>query len=236
MIKYPKTPRIQQVDQLGWDKLTAVVSEKLDGANAGISFETGQIKLQSRGRVLRGGRKEAQFELFKATTWSLFDVLWDILGDRYVLFGEWLYAKHRIFYDNLPGYYLVYDVYDKEQDLYLATPRRQEMLKSLPLPEAPILFRGPYRKAGNFTQYTSKTDFKTDSWRETLLADAESLGLKDPMSHTDDSDQMEGVYVKVEDEERVVGRMKLPRVDFEKVRSDDEMWKRRIILPNRCAL
>ena len=235
MIKYPKTPRIPQADQTGWVKFQAVVSEKLDGANAGISFEDGQLTLQSRGHILEGGRREAQFELFKATSWSIFDKLQSALGDRYVLFGEWLYAKHRVFYDALPGYYMTYDVYDKEGGYFLSTPRRQALLEDIPLPEAPILHQGPFKKVNNFTQYIGPTPFKTKDWRETLKTDAEALGLGDPMSHTDDSDLMEGVYIKVEDSERVVGRMKLPRADFEKVRSDDSLWKRQIILPNKCA-
>ena len=50
---------------------------------------------------------------------------------------------------------------------------------------------------------------------------------------TDDSLLMEGVYIKVEDEERVVGRMKVLREDFEKVRTDDQKWGRRPLFPNK---
>ncbi len=53
-------------------------------------------------------------------------------------------------------------------------------------------------------------------------------------SETDDSLLMEGVYIKVEDPEHVVGRMKVLRADYEKVKTDDRKWGRRPLFPNRC--
>jgi hypothetical protein len=46
-------------------------------------------------------------------------------------------------------------------------------------------------------------------------------GAEAPFEGTDNSDLMEGIYIKIEDEDRVMGRMKLPRPEFEKVRSAD---------------
>jgi hypothetical protein len=45
-----------------------------------------------------------------------------------VLYGEWLYAKHTIFYDRLPQYFLEFDVLDLESDAFLSTARRRELL------------------------------------------------------------------------------------------------------------
>src|SRR5205807_2014548 len=32
------------------------------------------------------------------------------LTDRYILYGEWLYAKHTVFYTDLPHYFLEFDI------------------------------------------------------------------------------------------------------------------------------
>jgi hypothetical protein len=69
-IKFPKTPRISCVIQQNnihkeWKHLNAFISEKLDGAGCGISFEeegNQNILLQSRNHYLRGGPKERQFD------------------------------------------------------------------------------------------------------------------------------------------------------------------------------
>lgn len=238
MIKYPKTPRLPNADVLGWKNLHAVVSEKLDGANVGVSFEgRHNMNLQSRGHILRGGRRERQFDLFKGMMYSLQDRLWEALGDEFVLFGEWLYAKHRVYYDALPSYFMVLDVYDRECEIFLPTERRRNLLRSynIPLHEAPVLHEGPFGKVNNFTKFIGRSAFRSEKWKENLLADAKSLGVPDPLSHTDDSRLMEGVYIKVEDSNRVLGRIKIPRPEFEKVR-DSDLWKRSLVLPNRCTM
>ncbi|GLW66413.1 hypothetical protein Arub01_46570 [Actinomadura rubrobrunea] len=73
------------------------MEEKLDGANAGIGFSAdGELRLQSRGHFLTGGPREQQFNLFKAWAASVRHALWPRRRDRYVLYGEWLYAEHTI--------------------------------------------------------------------------------------------------------------------------------------------
>ena len=52
------------------------------------------------------------------------------------------------------------------------------------------------------------------------------------MLNCDPSDLMEGIYVRIEDEDWTVGRMKLPREEFMKVRTDDSHWMTRPIIPN----
>ena len=44
----------------------------------------------------------------------------DVLGDRYILYGEWLYAKHTVFYNSLPHYFLEYDLLDRFPGQFLS--------------------------------------------------------------------------------------------------------------------
>ncbi|HEU5226173.1 MAG TPA: RNA ligase family protein, partial [Ktedonobacteraceae bacterium] len=113
--KYPRTPHlegsgIQRGDedlQVASLRILAgrhlIVEEKMDGANSAISFDAnGKLFLQSRGHYLVGGPREAQFHLFKTWAHRYTTELWEALTDRYVMYGEWLYAKHTIFYTDLP--------------------------------------------------------------------------------------------------------------------------------------
>ena len=91
-----------------------VVEEKLDGANSAISFDSaGRLLLQSRGHFLTGGPRERQFAPLKAWAATIAAPLRDRIDDRYVIYGEWLYAKHTVFYDALPHYFCEFDVYDR---------------------------------------------------------------------------------------------------------------------------
>lgn len=227
MIKYPKTPRLPAVlDQFErWRRHIVVVSEKLDGANVAVSFDGPALTLQSRGHVLRGGPRERQFDLFKQWAYIRHDQLFQVIGSRYMIFGEWLYAKHRVFYDALPDYFIELDVFDKEECVFIPTEQRRRLLKPLGLHSAPILYHGVFGKVSSFARYIGPSNFKTRDWK---------MRYKGPMEGTDDSILMEGVYVKVETATQVIGRIKLPRPDFEKLRADDDDWLRRTIIPNRC--
>lgn len=124
-IKYPRTPHLagsklqdgdHDLEQVAISSLTGgafVWEEKVDGANAAFSFlATGEPQLQSRGHVLRGGAREAQFNLFKAWVETHQDAFRRVIGTRYIVYGEWCFAKHTVFYDRLPHYFLEFDVLD----------------------------------------------------------------------------------------------------------------------------
>ncbi|MEP0854434.1 RNA ligase family protein [Trichocoleus sp. DQ-U1] len=141
MYKYPRTPHIEgsrlqpgdeDLDSVPFSAIASqyvAVEEKVDGANAAISFSSdGQILLRSRGHYLTGGEREKHFNLFKQWAYRHAGTFWEVLGDRYILYGEWLYAKHTVFYDSLPHYFLEFDVLDVEQQQFLSTQRRKELL------------------------------------------------------------------------------------------------------------
>src|SRR5579885_1391623 len=111
IFKYPRTHHIEgsrlqpgdeDLDNIPFSEIAGrylVIEEKIDGANAAISFdENDQLLLQSRGHFLLGGTSERHFNLFKTWANCHVEALRTRLGQRYVLYGEWLYAKHTVFY------------------------------------------------------------------------------------------------------------------------------------------
>src|SRR5206468_2735500 len=117
-----------------------IVEEKLDGSNSGVSFDAaGCLVLQSRGHVLTGGPGERQFDLLKRWANHHTAVLREILGQRYVMYGEWLFARHTIPYDQLPHYFLEFDMLDRESGEFLSTERRRALLAGGPIASVPVL-------------------------------------------------------------------------------------------------
>lgn len=249
-IKYPRTPhlvgsRLQPGDdatgQIHLDQLAGgdlVFEEKLDGANAAVSFDSGGLVLQSRGHVLTGGAREAQFNLFKAWAQTHERAFRARLGRRFVMFGEWCFAKHTVFYDRLPHYFHEFDIYDREGGIFLSTPRRHAMLAGLPVVSVPVVHRGAPAKGTGLPALVRPSLYKTPGWREALRAVAAEAGLDIATVHgqTEDSDLAEGLYLKHEDEEQVIGRFKFVRADFHQAILDSgSHWQARPILPNRLA-
>ncbi|MCI0488485.1 MAG: RNA ligase family protein [Blastocatellia bacterium] len=247
--KYPRTHHIEgsrlqpgdeDLDSVSFELLKGrylVIEEKLDGANAGVSFSPeGELLLQSRGHFLDGGPREKQFDLFKTWANSHKQKLRDTLGARYVLYGEWLYAKHTIFYDALPHYFLEFDVLDTQDEHFLSTARRRALLSGLPVVSVPVLWSGEARSLKEVRSLVGRSLFKGPRWQERL--EEVCLARKqDPArvrSETDPSDSMEGLYIKVEEEGRVVGRYKYIRASFlSAVLDSGSHWLDRTILPNQ---
>jgi len=249
LYKYPRTPHVEGSRfQPGDEDLECapftdlrgkyiVVEEKLDGANAGVSFShDGGLLLQSRGHFLDGGARERQFALFKTWATTHQQALWESIADRYVLYGEWLYAKHTIFYDALPHYFFEFDLLDTETGEFLSTDRRCELLQGFPIVSVPVLWRGQARSVEHLRALVARSLYKTVAWRDKLAAEAQSRGqdLELVGRQTDDSDYSEGLYIKVESEGRVVERYKFVRASFlQAVIDSGSHWMDRPIIPNQ---
>lgn len=249
--KYPRTQhimdsRLQPGDEgfiaAGFEAITGrhvVVEEKLDGANAAISFDAdGNLLLQSRGHYLTGGPTERHFALLKSWAHGLRDALWPVIGSRFVVYGEWLYAKHTIFYDALPHYFMEFDILDRETEVFLCTHERRKMLGDLPISPVPVLHEGVITSPAALIALVGPSLYKSEHWREKLEAAAQIPPHRPEMvmRQTDLTDLAEGLYIKVEEEGRVTGRYKYVRHDFlTRVIDSESHWQSRPILPNQIA-
>ena len=251
MNKYPRTPhlagsRLQPGDedlaQVPFAALRGrpvVAEEKLDGANAAISFDAaGVLLLQSRGHYLTGGPRERQFGPFKSWAATVAPRLRPVLTDRYVLYGEWLYAKHTVFYDALPHWFCEFDVLDTATGEFLSTPRRRELLAGTPVVSVPVLRAGEFGDLAELIALVGPSTCRTARWRDALREAAEAAGV-DPdrvVAETDGADAMEGLYLKVEEGGRVVERYKWVRAGFLQALLDSgSHWADRPIVPNGLA-
>jgi hypothetical protein len=216
-----------------------VVEEKMDGANSAVSFDArGTLLLQSRGHYLRGGAREKHFDLLKRWATAHAAPLRERLADRYVMYGEWLYAKHTLFYDALPHYFLEFDVLDREHGAFLSTDRRRLLLRGAPVRSVAVLHEGRLASLSSLVAFVGRSRFRTARARAHLAVAAERVGIdvERVLRETDASDDMEGLYIKVEDAGRVVGRYKYVRASFlTTVLDSGTHWLRRPIVPNGLA-
>jgi hypothetical protein len=251
LAKYPRTAHLQGSRlQPGDFDLAAipfaqvagrflVVEEKLDGANSAISFAgDGELRLQSRGHYLTGGPRERQFGPLKAWAATVQHALWPRLRDRFVLYGEWLYAKHTVFYDALPHYFCEFDILDRQTGEFLSTVRRAELLAGTPVCSVPVLHTGPLAELAALVALVGPSNCRTEHWRDALVAAATASGADadQVLAETDRSDDMEGLYIKVEEDGRVAGRYKWVRPTFlTAVLDSGSHWLDRPIVANQLA-
>ena len=255
--KYPRTHHLEGSRlQPGDEDLSAlpltelagryvVIEEKVDGANAAISFAPSSgddpptLQLQSRGHFLAGGAREKHFALFKDWASCHTARLQELLGTRYVLYGEWLYAKHTIFYDALPHYFLEFDLFDTEDGSFASTALRDCLLDRAIVSAVPVLYRGKApRKRAELEALIQRSLYKSPRWQERLreAAAARDLDVERIVRETDPSELAEGLYVKVEEDDKVVERYKFVRASFlTAVVDSGSHWLSRPIVPNQLA-
>lgn len=215
-----------------------VIEEKMDGANCGISFGADlELLLQSRGHFLTGGPRERQFDLLKQWAGAMTDRLLDRLADRYVMYGEWLYAKHTVYYDALPHYFMEFDILDTATGTFLDTPRRAELLSGLPVKPVKVLFAGKFPGEDELRALVRPSHFVTESAPERFPEEVRRLGwdVDRAVRQTDLSGVMEGLYVKVEEGGVVAERYKFVRSEFTQMVLSDGHWQDRPLVPNRLA-
>lgn len=249
LIKYPRTRHIQgsrlqpgdeDLEAVPFDAIKnrfVVVEEKMDGANSAISFSNeGGLMLQSRGHFLTGGGRERHFDLLKTWAQTVADTIRDVIGSRYILYGEWLYAKHTIFYDQLPHYWLEFDVYDRETESYLSTAERKSLLHALPIAPVKVLFAGKLSSYKELTNLLGRSCFISNQSRTALQNDFVDRGLSVELilKQTDPTDLMEGLYIKIEENGVVRERYKFVRSSFlTAVVQSESHWLERPIIPNQ---
>ncbi|WP_028324425.1 RNA ligase family protein [Desulfatirhabdium butyrativorans] len=218
--KFPSTPHLATmpgVDIRGDKVLTALerdafltyevtVEEKVDGANLGLSFDShGNIRAQNRGAYLH---LPGSGQWKKLGEWLArhIDALFEHLSDRYILFGEWCYAQHSICYENLPDWFLAFDVYDREAGRFLATAHRDRLLGKMHISQVPDIARGRF----------------TYPEIEDLLSQSKLT-----------NQPAEGIYLRIDHGDWLEQRAKLVRPAF--IQSVEQHWSRSAIRPNRLT-
>ena len=216
--KFPSTKHIMLPDDenarrdkvLGSDEIKEFLSnqitieEKVDGANLGISFDSGgNLRAQNRGHWIMEPY-EGQWSRLKTWITPRLDCLFEVLLDKYILFGEWCYARHSIFYDRLPDWFIGFDIYDKEAEIFLAVDRRNSFLNQMGICIIHSYGTGKYTLK-ELINFRPKSDYGDVT--------------------------CEGIYLRWDEGEWLKQRAKLVQKDFRQ--NINEHWTKSTLVPNQ---
>jgi hypothetical protein len=178
------------------------VQEKIDGANCGMGYLDGHPVVRSRSKILRKGqdlKNPSQAQFASAWNWmhknaGRFQRL-DSYGP-YSVYGEWMIQQHGMAYDNLPDWFIAYDLYDWEKGLYLDPQKADTILREIGFDVIPLSFYGDPRPQKPLTYEFLEEVANCPSW------------------FTKNS-QREGIVVKVSDGDYVTHKFKMVRQGFD---------------------
>lgn len=99
-----------------------VIDEKLDDSAVSFSKEGNDIVAYGkRNEIMRNGvlkNRTKPYILLDKWYWENIENLQQI-PDGYTMFGAWMYAKHTVFYDKLPDYWLFFDIFNGKEFIFL---------------------------------------------------------------------------------------------------------------------
>ena len=185
-----------------------VLEEKLDGANLGFSVSPdGVLRAQNRGQYLPQPF-HGQFARLGPWLAAHEDKLFDALGPHLVAFGEWCAARHSLDYATLPDWWMLFDVYDRQEQRFWSTTRRNAWAAQMGFNTVPCLYTG---------------EVTLDQLRDWV--------------HAHDSQfrqgNLEGIVVRRENADWLDNRAKLVRADF--TQTIDAHWRSRALEWNRVV-
>lgn len=220
--KFPRTPHLFVVAglEIRDDKVfserecdsflnnTIILEEKVDGANIGISLSnSGELLIQNRGNYIFPA-SHPQFRLFEDWTYSRLALFQKYVSSDFIVFGEWCYAKHSIQYTSLPDWFLGFDVYDKKNKVFLNCEQRNHLLEKINIEIIPRFGKDKY----------SKPDLEK---------------LLDQLKSNFYSGSVEGIYLRLEDSEKLVKRAKIVNKQF--IQGIKEHWSKQELTINKIS-
>jgi hypothetical protein len=220
--RFPHTPHIAWLGAgaprddkvLAHDELRAllddpvVVEEKLDGANLGFSLAPdGTLRAQNRGQYLTQPHA-GQFQ--RLPEWMALhgEGLVATLGKDHIAFGEWCAARHSLDYPALPDWWLLFDIYDRRNQRFWSTRRRDALARALGVFVVPRIAEG-----------------------KQTVASLKQLVIQGRSRYRDGV--LEGVVVRREDTDWLLARGKLVRADF--TQAIENHWRSRKLEWNRVT-
>jgi hypothetical protein len=87
-----------------------------------------------------------------------------------------LFAKHTVYYDALPSYFMAFDIYDIANDKWLTTQARRDLLDGTGTCHVPVLYEGPVEEAPSLDTLIRPSLYKTENWETALREQCESKG------------------------------------------------------------
>ncbi|KAK4698613.1 hypothetical protein P7C70_g7661, partial [Phenoliferia sp. Uapishka_3] len=211
LFKFPRTPHLINLGSATSDdiirpladftprqrNLNCVISEKIDGANLAFSLdEDRRILVQNRSHYVDEG-SHLQFKKLGRYLEMHREELNKVLGEDEDFPQRWIFVK----YTHLPDVFLAFDLYDRATLQFVSRRTLENRLRETSIHLTPILHSGEQ------------------------LQESEMLEMIQQNSAFS-MERMEGIYIKLEDEDKVVERGKIVREDFI---AGNEHWSKGMI-------
>ncbi|KAF9170592.1 hypothetical protein BGX21_009266 [Mortierella sp. AD011] len=152
----------------------------------------------------------------------------------YVLYGEWLYAKHSVQYTGLRSWFVPFDLFDVKTGTFVSRKLFRKAVAKTQLTPNPVI-QIPKEIHGNVERtldWTLKMLLSRSALMMTKGEKASSADVSTDQQQTQRQDRVEGLYFRIDQGDRLLMRSKVVRPDFI---AGDERWGSKEQVANRLV-
>lgn len=155
-----------------------IFQEKLDGYQLTVEFtQDGGMVIKHASKTLSNGAKTSSIKKWFTGHEAM---LLTYMQTNLVMIGEWMKERHDVFYNALPAFFVITDVYDREMQMFWSTEKVKRLGTLVSIPSTPVINEGVYALE-DVIKWTNRPS---------------AFGLE----------QIEGVYIRYEDDHRTISR------------------------------
>jgi hypothetical protein len=256
--RYPRTPHVEgsgvQSDDLKeitplsfFEGKYIVLEEKCDGGCSAFRLhqDTKRLFAQSRGHYLFGGDEPYWDDLKRWIAANEYSFS-QFVQNEFIVYGEYMKAYHSVYYDQLPHFFLEFDIYNMYTGEYYDTPTRYQLLQDfcpeVDIQHVPVLAKGVVKDGmleGRYLlDYLGQSRFISLSAYNILADKLEERKIvgREVLLSLNKKALMEGLYLKWEEDGIVKGRYKYVRPEFvQTIIEEGQHWKTRANIYNELA-
>ena len=159
-----------------------VIEIKVDGSNASIHYDasTGKVRAFSRTQELKEIKdldSEDRFYGFLKYVDTL-DKEKLKRYPNYIFFGEWM-SQHKVKYrKEFQNIWILYDVYDLQQDRYLSQEKVRDLAQKISVPFIHVLYDGPFFSWNHCRKFMDQTVYTAGGPEEGIIKNMSRLNEK----------------------------------------------------------
>lgn len=210
-----------------------VIQEKIDGSNASFYYDIEANLLKACSRRLELSEENTLNGFYNWVQSLPVDKVKEVIGDRYIIFGEWM-TKHSIKYsDDVMKNFYMFDVWDKKTEQYLPFEDTRSIFNRFSdcgvERFVPIFYTGAFVSWEHILSFVGKTEMGAEP-------EGEGIVIK-RQSKLDSKSSRDPFYVKIVSEKfsevhkskpKTIDPEKMAQLEAEKAEVATVVTKRRV--------
>lgn len=211
-----------------------IIQEKIDGSNASFYYDVETNSLKACSRRLELSEENTLNGFYNWVQSLPVDKVKEVIGDRYIIFGEWM-TKHSIKYpDDVMKNFYMFDVWDKKTEQYLPFEDTRSIFNRLSECGierfVPIFYTGAFVSWEHTLSFVGKTEMGAEPCGEGIVIKRQSK--------LDSKSSRDPFYVKIVSEKfsevhkskpKTIDPEKMAQLEAEKTEVATVVTKRRCI-------